>query len=251
MTPLELIADRNLLAPSSFEIEGMIKIQPLADVEEKVLSSWSWKKSEFFEDRCMVTNYNYGGPEESQIQMYYEFGIFSTIYKGTGLPNWFWYTFYKPSISFTIPSHPNKLKGLNFCHVGKFFNLPMVKIRNITKNHTWIYKHCIESFSIGGESLVFLSRWMFGMNEMEVDDEVTISLEKFDGYRIYCSGMSLVYGEKEDPLGSYKSWNHIIGGDLSAFQLTSGEYFLNSVDFLRSSFFNAHYKGRYSPAEFT
>ncbi|XP_076933064.1 uncharacterized protein LOC143598836 [Bidens hawaiensis] len=51
-------------------------------------------------------------------------------------------------------------------------------------------------------------------------------------------------GVKEDPLGYYKTWNHVIGGDLSAFQLTSGEYFLHTVDFFRSSFFNAHYKER-------
>ncbi|KAI3826787.1 hypothetical protein L1987_00843 [Smallanthus sonchifolius] len=52
--------------------------------------------------------------------------------------------------------------------------------------------------------------------------------------------------EKKDPLGYYKSWNHIIGGDLSASQLRTGEYFLHSVEFLRnlfsSSFPNAHYK---------
>ncbi|XP_076928191.1 disease resistance protein RPV1-like [Bidens hawaiensis] len=268
MAPLELIADRNILSPSSFEIEGMIKIQPMACVEEKVLSSLGWCRPSFCEDKCMVTNYNYGGPEESQFQMYYEFGIFSTIYTGHWklLRNLWDATTNQSTISFTIPSSPNKVTGLHLFYNGDFFELPTIKISNITKNCTWIYKHCIESCSTGRKqkNLVYLSHWMLGMNEMEVGDKVIITLEKDNGCFIYLSGMSLEYygqsmevnndvpinlenAEKEDPLGYYKSWNHIIGGDLSAFQLTSGGYFLHSVDFLRSVFsssiFNAHYKG--------
>ncbi|KAD5802321.1 hypothetical protein E3N88_13681 [Mikania micrantha] len=46
-------------------------------------------------------------------------------------------------------------------------------------------------------------------------------------------GIGLVYDEngknekEEDVLSYYKSWNHIIGGDLSPFQTTTGEYLLN------------------------
>ncbi|KAK9058326.1 hypothetical protein SSX86_023167 [Deinandra increscens subsp. villosa] len=278
MAALELIADRNLLAPSSFEIEGMIKIQPLAGVEKKVLRNLGWRWLKFYELRCMVTNSNYGGPQESQIQMYYEFGIFSTIYT---LRMWIdimriWDIFSKkPSMSFTIPSGPIKVRGLNLLYAvrGSSFELPMIKISNLTKDLTWIYKHCIESFSKRGDMyLYFLSHWMFGMNEMEVGDKITIKLEKCRKDLIRKFQMSFVYDdgrvdvgneitstkekvEKEDPLGYYKSWNHIIGGDLSAFQLTSGEYFLNSVDFLRSLCSNAHYKERsvsfnaFSPAK--
>ncbi|KAK9050874.1 hypothetical protein SSX86_030156 [Deinandra increscens subsp. villosa] len=268
MAALELIADRNLLAPSSFEIEGMIKIQPLVGVDNKLLSNLGWESLEFYKLRCMVTNSSYGGPQESQIQMYYEFGIFSTIYT-PGI--WIdvlriWDIMSrKPSMSFTIPSGPNKVRGLNLLYVVRrsSFELPMIKIRNITKNLTWIYKHCIESFSKRGAMyLSFLSHWMFRMNEMEVGDEITINLDKCSEALLLRFQMSFVYDdasvdvggdeitctqekvEKEDPLGYYKSWNHIIGGDLSAFQLTSGEYFLNSMDFLRSLCFNAHYKGR-------
>lgn len=69
MAPLKLIADRNILAPSSFEIEGMIKIQPMVRVEKKLLRSLGWKNFKFFKGRCIVANYNYGGQEESQIQV--------------------------------------------------------------------------------------------------------------------------------------------------------------------------------------
>ncbi|CAH1440561.1 unnamed protein product [Lactuca virosa] len=53
--------------------------------------------------------------EESEIQMYYEFGIFSTIYEGKEMPNWITDRSMGRSISFTIPSSPNNLTGLNFC----------------------------------------------------------------------------------------------------------------------------------------
>ncbi|GKF67448.1 hypothetical protein Tco_0197127 [Tanacetum coccineum] len=89
---------------------------------------------------------------------------------------------------------------------------------------------------------------MFGENEMEDGDQLTISIKhkRVVGddqltSRIRECGVSFVYDDgknekEEDPLSYYKSWNHIIGGDLSPFQLktleyfqfTTQEYFLNS-----------------------
>ncbi|KAK9058327.1 hypothetical protein SSX86_023168 [Deinandra increscens subsp. villosa] len=296
MAPLELIADRNLLAPSSFEIEGMIKIQPMEDVKRSLLRRLGWRTLKFTEDRYMVTNYNYGGSEESQIQMYYEFGIFSTIYKAMAMPDWIFISCSQTAISFTIPQYHKKLRGLNFCIRGDLFEIPKIRIRNITKNLTWIYKHFIRSFSVCRESLIYASHWMFGMNEMQVGDKIIINLEKCGDDLIHMCGMGLAYDsgqmnegptldedfkkyftdkkyvkyrdpinrfikdwwgisvlddgsiKNEDPLEYYKSWNHIIGGDLSAFQLVTGEYFLHSVDFLRNLFSsaspNAHFKER-------
>ncbi|GKE82051.1 hypothetical protein Tco_1552051 [Tanacetum coccineum] len=71
---------------------------------------------------------------------------------------------------------------------------------------------------------------------MEDGDQVTISVkhdQDGDGSRIRECGVSFVYDDgknekEEDPLSYYKSWNHIIGGDLSPFQLTTQEYNLNS-----------------------
>ncbi|KAK1428131.1 hypothetical protein QVD17_16959 [Tagetes erecta] len=65
----------------------MIKIQPMASVEEKVLHRLGWKKLEFTNEKCLGT-YTAKGSERSQSQMYYEFGIFSTIYEGKGMPEW-------------------------------------------------------------------------------------------------------------------------------------------------------------------
>nr|XP_043623666.1 disease resistance protein RPV1-like [Erigeron canadensis] len=272
MVPLKLMADRNVLAPSSFEVEGMIKIQPMAGVEEKLLRSLGWPNLKFIKDSCMVTSYNYGGQEESQVQMYYEFGIFSTIFQENHwVPRQHGEIYFQTSISFTIPLTFNyKLRGLNLRIVGEFIELPKIRISNTTKNLTWVYIHYIRSVNPGRGYLMFLSHWMFGMNEMEVGDEISITLEKCNPRLIHHSCVHLIYDgvddmtqrmklkfddeeeedddedeEEEDPLDYYKSWNHIIGGDLSPFQLTTGHYFLNSMDFLRnlySSDSNAHYK---------
>ncbi|GJS15395.1 hypothetical protein Tco_0409867 [Tanacetum coccineum] len=184
----------------------------------------------------------------------------STFYGGKVMPTWIRRRRKGPSISFTIPSSPNKLRGLNLSYVQtlirpywrskeqyenfeypdhQFIKLPDIKIRNITKNLTWLYTHHIRRVNVGGKSLTFLSHWMFGENEMEDGDQLTISIKhdmiewEDDDRRIRECGVSFVYDDgknekEEDPLSYYKSWNHIIGGDLSPFQLTTQEYFLNS-----------------------
>lgn len=182
-------------------------------------------------------------------QMYYEFGIFSTIYGGEVMPEWITHKSKGPSISFTIPSSPNKLRGLNLSYVQTLIDpywrsedqdgnseypyhqliyLPRIKISNITKNLTWLYIHHIERVNVGGKSLTFLSHWMFGENEMEDGDQVTISIE-YNRSSIRECGVSFVYDDgknekEEDPLSYYKSWNHIIGGDLSPFEIPTEEY---------------------------
>ncbi|KAI7757718.1 hypothetical protein M8C21_021852 [Ambrosia artemisiifolia] len=145
MSPLNLLGASKRLSPSSFEVDGMIKIQPMASVEERVLRRLGWKHLEFTKERHLGT-YTTRGSEGSQTQMYYEFGIFSTIYEGKGMPNWIRRRSKGSSISFTIPLSPKK---------------------------------------------------------------------------------------EEDVLGYYKSWNHIIGGDLSGFQLTTGEYILDNMQYMR------------------
>ncbi|KAF5822648.1 hypothetical protein HanXRQr2_Chr01g0029021 [Helianthus annuus] len=83
---------------------------------------------------------------------------------------------------------------------------------------------------------------MFGPNEMTVGDQITIVVSQR-----YCNeqltkkcGVNVVYDdgkieEEEDALRYYKSWNHIIGGDLSAFQYPTGEYFLSNMHFFDGS----------------
>ncbi|XP_042751815.2 uncharacterized protein LOC122194721 [Lactuca sativa] len=100
----------------------------------------------------------------------------------------------------------------------------------------WIYERHLEKIVESGKWWVLLSHWMFGMNEMDVGDYVTITVTlPFFKFVKEC-GVSLVYADgenndEEDALGYYKSWNHIIGGDLSHFQTTTGQYILNYYRF--------------------
>ncbi|KAJ0809856.1 hypothetical protein HanPI659440_Chr01g0020031 [Helianthus annuus] len=212
------------------EIEGIIKIQGMADVEEKLLHSLGWKKSDFIKEGHLLTH---------NIQMYYEFGIFSTIYEGKGMPEWIRCRSWGPSsISFIIPSSPKKLRGLNFCSVywppftSDFFSRPTIKISNITKMQTWIYEHYsgYTAWVRRKDCFSWLSHWMFGPNEMKAGDIIIIECDYITEYKTEC-GVGVVYDdgsmeEEEDVLSYYKSWNHIIGGDLSPFQLKTGEYYL-------------------------
>ncbi|CAI9269630.1 unnamed protein product [Lactuca saligna] len=99
------------------------------------------------------------------------------------MPNWITERSNGPSISFTIPSSSNNLTGLNFCcvlaspfHQQPLNNLPKIIISNITKTRTWICHHYLEMVFLRRNGLTLLSHWMFGMNEMECGDHVTVTV---------------------------------------------------------------------------
>ncbi|KAL8262616.1 hypothetical protein R6Q59_023965 [Mikania micrantha] len=138
---------------------------------------------------------------EIEGMVYYEFGIFSTFFMGKEIPNWINCRSKGPTLSFTIPPSPKKLRGLNLlCIMEKVSSLPLLGWHDIAIPMIKI-SHIILECGIG---LVY------------DDDEGNI-------------------GEEEDVLGYYKSWNHIIGGDLSPFQTTTGEYILDHNHFCRFS----------------
>ncbi|CAH1440580.1 unnamed protein product [Lactuca virosa] len=74
------------------------------------------KRADFLNERRVVAGTLFIKKKKTEIQMYYEFGIFSTIYGGQEMPNWITDRNMGPSISFTIPSSPNNLTGLNFSY---------------------------------------------------------------------------------------------------------------------------------------
>ncbi|KAL8262659.1 hypothetical protein R6Q59_024008 [Mikania micrantha] len=246
MSPLTVVGFFKYLLPC--EIDDMLKIQDMASVEEKEYLA------RFIRGKKCQT------------------GLIVEARKG-------------PSISFTIPSSINNLRGLNFlCIVKKtryltnMFEIPSIQISNITETHTWVYRNYIDGVEFDGNKhyyedsgegeenyedaeenfedaeenyedgeeycLSWLSHWMFGPTEMEVGDHIIINVgsEFFIELILEC-GIGLVYdddddgkiGEEEDVLGYYKSWNHIIGGDLSPFQTTTGEYILDHIHFYRLS----------------
>ncbi|XP_023746928.1 disease resistance protein RPV1 isoform X1 [Lactuca sativa] len=262
MSPLDLLRSSMVYSGLSYEIEGIVKIQPMVGVEEKVLRSLGWSNLDFLNERHLGAN---SWESETQ-QMFYEFGIFSTMYEAEEMPSWFRHRSVGPSISFTIPpSSPNNLlTGLNFCslHTLKppvewwncFPFTPMMTISNITKNRMWIYERCFDRGILSRDCCVLLSHWMFRMNEMEGGDHITITVT-LPNYRVVKEcGVSLVYeddgvkkDEEEDVLGYYKSWNHIIGGDLSPFQTTTGQFILRNRQFFTRGIVLSPYHRKFVP----
>ncbi|MFS7906699.1 putative TIR domain, P-loop containing nucleoside triphosphate hydrolase [Helianthus anomalus] len=241
MSPLSL----NVVPGKRFNvIEGMIEVQPLANVEDEVLCNLGWANFELIKYQHLTFLNTLKEKERFRIQMYYEFGIFSTFYEGKEMPNWISCRSKGPSISFTIPPSPNNLRGFNFCYVTDKlsyldggFDLPSIRFSNRTTEFSWTYRHFICGQIVVDECLIFLSHWMFGKNEMEDGDQITISVENkaYKADSIRECGVGLVYddGTVKDVLGYYKSWNHIIGGDLYYFQSTTyGEYKLDHYLFM-------------------
>jgi len=190
------------------------------------------------------------------------------MYEQKEMPSWFTHRSVGPSISFTIPSSPNKLKGLNFCcvHTSQFpedpFLLdtcwveddhspltPMITITNVTKNRMWIYERYLRPCVVDRKCWILLSHWMFGRNEMEVGDHVTITVTMPYDELVKECGVRVVYDEEEeeDALGYYKSWNHIIGGDLYPFQTKTGEYILRYDRFFKHGIYLYHYHRKIIP----
>ncbi|KAJ9558560.1 hypothetical protein OSB04_013174 [Centaurea solstitialis] len=264
MSPLKFSMGSPWPPYSGLVVEGIFKIEAMSDVAEEILLSLGWTSMEFLNDQHLEATDLMRGTHK--VQMDYEFGIFSTMYEGIDIPNWIGDRRKGSSISFTISSPHYNLRGINFCHVitnpntgyfGRDTNhllLSSIRVCNITKNRTWIYNRYDYSTTPIPERVILLSHWMFGKNEMGDGDEVTISTKGPPAQpRPLECGISLVYDDgkmEEDPLSYYKSWNHIIGGDLSAFQTTRGEYLLDVTRFfgtisLYCPFFedNCYYEG--------
>ncbi|KAI7742659.1 hypothetical protein M8C21_025547, partial [Ambrosia artemisiifolia] len=130
------------------EIEYSFRIQALSEIDEEVLRSLGWINIAYL-NHCRFSKINWEGVYILKrrilpAQMLYEHGIFSTYFQGKEVPEWF--TQRSSGSSFTLQSPPEngKIKGINFCIVRtisskKEAGYPIIKIRNLTKNSSWIY----------------------------------------------------------------------------------------------------------------
>ncbi|GJX04220.1 Toll/interleukin-1 receptor domain-containing protein [Tanacetum coccineum] len=264
------------------DIEGIVKIQDLAQVDSEIICSLGWTDIHFAKDyEVVIFNVLVDKIKKLRVkvlsqslflsfrislcfqicknvtqigfysQMLYEFGIFSTWFPGKEVPKWFAHRRNGSSISFTMPSSSanKRIEGINICFVQTFsadswMNLISTKVKNITKDSSWAYSGYIGALGYADEDIVWLSHWMFGNNDIEEGDEVSVTiLEIEEDGRVMVSecGMSFVYSDRDKesvdhPLSYYKSWKHIIGRDLSAFESTSGNYFLSNYQFCPAAY---------------
>ncbi|KAL7588271.1 hypothetical protein Lser_V15G39703 [Lactuca serriola] len=223
------------------EVQGIIKIEAMAQIDDPIFCSLGWTNLQHLKDEKMqIFDIDlWFSAKKLPVHMYYEFGIFSTCFSGKVVPDWLPHKSNGSSISFIMPlsSMNKRIQGLNICFVHAFLGTGKasslgIKVQNMTKNRMWVYFGHIVVVQEGDEDIVWLSHWMFGNNELENGDEVSVTIldeEEDSGVMVRECAVSPVYNDgdnEEDPLSYYKSWKHIIGGDLSAFQLTSGDYFL-------------------------
>ncbi|GKA68401.1 Toll/interleukin-1 receptor domain-containing protein [Tanacetum coccineum] len=229
------------------EVQGIIKIQALAQVDDEILCSLGWTDLQYVKNYKVPIwdSYIWSRAQKLPVHMYYEFGIFSTCFPGKEVPEWLAHRSSGSSIWLTMPSSSmnKRIEGINICFVHTFSGTGVVswlriKVWNITKNRTWIYYGYIFAVRETDENLIWLSHWMFGNNEIEAGDEVSVTIveeEEDRGITVIECAMSPVYNDSDkddNSLSYYKSWKHIIGGDLSAFELTSGDYFLSHDRFI-------------------
>ncbi|KAL7590546.1 hypothetical protein Lser_V15G39749 [Lactuca serriola] len=208
------------------EVQGIMKIQAVAQIDDIILCRLGWTNIQHVKDHEIRILDSYKQPCDAKklpVQMFYQFGIFSTCFPGKAVPDWLPHKSKGSSISISIAmpsSSMNKMiHGINISFVHTFLGTGIIsririKVENVTTNRTWIY--CGHMYAVGetDEDIVWLCHWMFGDNEIKIGDEVGVTIiddGTYVGVMVRECAISLVYTDnndnEEDPLSYYKSWN--------------------------------------------
>ncbi|KAJ9551075.1 hypothetical protein OSB04_015120 [Centaurea solstitialis] len=226
------------------EIEGFIKLVPIAKLDETELQHMTWLKNYEDHEVSLVGDDDLTVNRCKQIQMLYEFGIMSTSLPNIVDPNMISeYRSESSSVSFSVPPCPKKrrLKGLNLTFKYELLNdldgwAWFAKIHTLAwfaKIHTnnahadLMYNPKVFGKPKKGEVGIWLSYWPIG-NMLDSGDEVDVSIFVLSGLKVHECGVSLVYTDDDDDqaLEINTPWVETLGGDLSAFKLSTGAYYL-------------------------
>ncbi|GKE37183.1 putative disease resistance protein isoform X1, partial [Tanacetum coccineum] len=223
------------------EIEGFIKLVPVTKLNVSHLGPMKWLKEYQYHEVCLV-----GGDEitknrsQSVVQLLYEFGIMSTSLPEIKIPN----EMPQPksektstSVSFKVPECPNnsRLKGINVTFKYTMFGddcIWFVKI-STTNGVNFIYNPRVFGRPGFGKVGSWLSYWPIG-NMLYVRDNVNVSIFVVRGLEVCDCDARLVYTDDDvadKTLENNMGWVETLGGDLSAFQLSKGAYYLCRRDF--------------------
>ncbi|PQM35430.1 inactive disease resistance protein RPS4-like [Prunus yedoensis var. nudiflora] len=138
-------------------------------------------------------------------------------------------------------SHLNlKIRGLNacvvyhkvrFCEMKCYSVVPFLRISNETKGLKWTYLPVTIGFPKEKEDMLWLSHWRFANDELEVGEEILVSVrDESDSFWTKEFGIQLVYEQNnnegtitEDITTMFQhetntplSQNHVVAGDVSA-----------------------------------
>ncbi|KAJ9551179.1 hypothetical protein OSB04_015224 [Centaurea solstitialis] len=226
------------------EIEGFLKLVPVAKLDESDLGHMMWLKEYQNHHVSLVGDDDLTLGRSRCIQVLYEFDIMSTSLRYVKDPNMMLeYTSESPSLSFDVPPCPKnkRLKGLNLTF--KYTILP-------GQDWAWFAKINASSdvnYMYNPMSLVTLelgNYWPIG-NKLNIGDKVNVSIVVMRGMGVYGCGASLVYTDgdvADEDMENNLQCAETFGGDLSAFQLSTGAYY-----FCRRDFFELMEVGRLTP----
>ncbi|KAJ9551447.1 hypothetical protein OSB04_015492 [Centaurea solstitialis] len=221
------------------EIEGFIKLVPIAKLVETDLRHMAWLKNYQYHEVSLVGDDELTLYRTKQIQMLYEFGITSTSLPDIKDPNMIYeYSSESPSVCFRVPSCPEnkRLIGLNvsfkYTKSGDDDPAWFVKIR--TNNGVdYMYNPHVFGRPRKGKVGIWLSFWPIG-SKLTTGDEVNVSIivmsEIMEAKEC---GASFVYVEDDETMEINMPWVETLGGDLSAFQLSTGANYLCRRDFFK------------------
>ncbi|GKD71312.1 variation in compound triggered root growth response-like protein, partial [Tanacetum coccineum] len=226
------------------EIEGFIKLVPIAKLDEIDLGQLKWLK-EYQNLEVLVV-----GDDELTIgrsllglQMLYEFDIMSTSLPCLTDPNLTPdYVSESSSLSFDVPScrKNSRLRGLNVTFKYTISGDEWAWFAKIstTNGVDLMYNPKVFGKPEFGEVGTWLSYWPIG-NTLDTGDKVNVSIIVMNGLEVYDCGASLVY--TDDEVGNVETF----GEDFSQFLLSTGAYYL-----CRRDFFGVTEVGRLTPGWF-
>ncbi|KAK1418438.1 hypothetical protein QVD17_27583 [Tagetes erecta] len=235
------------------EIEGFIKLVPLAKLDEPDLEHMTWLKRYQDHELCLAGDDELTVGRTCQLQILYEFNIMSTsLLEIRDLNMKPEYLSESTTLSFDVPLCPKdrRLKGLNVTFKYSLSGEEWVWFVKIstTNGVDLVYNPKVFGKPGPSEVAVWLSYFPIG-DKLTHGDQVNLSIVVLSGLDIQHCGASLVYSYCEsavDTLQSDKEWIDILGGDFSRFQLSTGAYYL-----CRRDFFELREIGRLTPGWFS
>lgn len=196
--PLNLRQASFYMCSKLSRVEHCFKTVPIQHVDKRVVNNFGLLDSKTSD----VAHFN-------GARVRYEYGIFSTWVLGCELPRGFFTEKNDGSsiISFTLPLHPNSpcIRGLNVgcvcAHPNKVTPLRGIKIRNETKDMSWVY--CIDPFAMNyriceEDDIMWLSHWKFG-NLFDGGDRICVEIDLFCcDVNVREVGVKVVYNDLEE-----------------------------------------------------
>ncbi|KAK9079440.1 hypothetical protein SSX86_001111 [Deinandra increscens subsp. villosa] len=233
-----------------YEVEGFMKLVPIAKLDETELGHMKWLQQYEHHQVFLVGDDELTTGRSLHIQMLYEFGIMSTSLPDINDPNMTpEYISDSSSLSFDVPSCPKnkRLKGINVTFKYSISGDDWAwfcKVNTTNGVLDFMYNPKVFGRPEFGELCIWLSYWPIG-NTLDTGDTLNVSIVVMSGLEVHECSVSLVYSDQET-IENNMGQEEILGGDLSQFQLSTGAYYL-----CRRDFFELLEVGRLTPDWFS